>query len=429
MKKIIKSILLVVLLLFPAAVFALGDITVSPDTLTIEVGSSKTFKITAYNTIGDITISSSDSTVAKVSESFWSTEMVDELQTIEKTITVQGLKEGNAVITLTLDAATFDMDDLEGQTRTLIVSVVSKSTSEESKSTNNKLKSIKVEGYELTKVDDNTYTLKVGPKVESINVIATPEDKDATVTGDGEHTLGSGENVFQLIVTSQSGSDNIITIKVTREKVYYVEDLEEALDSNTSTINIIIDDESTLTEEDIQKIVESEKTVNLDYYSINGELIYSWILDGSKITSTNRFITTVTQTSTNKGQIESMINNEAHVFINTQDNNIPNGTKLYLYVGSQFTNGEVVGLYAYNKSANTLELVSDKVVVNDEFVLIDVESGKEYVLVRNPKVSVDNTSVKKSKSAFIIPFVVIFLPLTILAIILIKRNKKDKNQS
>lgn len=70
MKKVLYSVLLTLFVLFPASVFAEGYISASPGLLTI----------TAYNTIGDVSISSSNSGIASVSTGYWGTGMVDEKQ-------------------------------------------------------------------------------------------------------------------------------------------------------------------------------------------------------------------------------------------------------------------------------------------------------------------------------------------------------------
>ena len=89
MKRLFYSILLMYLL-FPIKVLAEGYFNISPNSLTIEQGSSKTFTITAYNAIGDVYIKSSNSNVASVNNSEWGTGIVDEKQTKKGTITVTG---------------------------------------------------------------------------------------------------------------------------------------------------------------------------------------------------------------------------------------------------------------------------------------------------------------------------------------------------
>ena len=88
MRKILYSILLALFVLFPGSVFALGDITVSPGSLTVEQGSSVKFTISAYNTIGDVSIGSGNNNVATVDVNQWSTGIVEEKQTKTGIITV-----------------------------------------------------------------------------------------------------------------------------------------------------------------------------------------------------------------------------------------------------------------------------------------------------------------------------------------------------
>lgn len=127
MKKMIVGLIFAVACgLFPASAFAAGGVSLSTSAMTIEEGETGTFTISAVNVIGDVTIVSSNVGVARVSAGEWGTGMVDEGQTKTGVITVTGVSEGSAIITLTLDAATFDGEDLAGQTRTVAVNVVRK---------------------------------------------------------------------------------------------------------------------------------------------------------------------------------------------------------------------------------------------------------------------------------------------------------------
>lgn len=140
MKRFMKGLALAVTLVLcfmgvfgfcSVSVLAAGGIAVSPASLTIEVGESKTFTITATNVIGDVAIASSNANVARAGMSEWGTGMIDEGQTKTGNVTVTGVSEGNATITLVLDAATFDGEDLAGQSRAVTVNVVAKPKVEE----------------------------------------------------------------------------------------------------------------------------------------------------------------------------------------------------------------------------------------------------------------------------------------------------------
>lgn len=83
-------------------------------------------------------------------------------------------------------------------------------------SKNNYLKSLSVEGYDLTpKFDKETleYSLELDSTVEKINVSASVDDKTASVTGTGEKELIEGENIIDLVVTAQNGNTRKYVIK------------------------------------------------------------------------------------------------------------------------------------------------------------------------------------------------------------------------
>ena len=84
-----------------------------------------------------------------------------------------------------------------------------------SKSTNNYLDSLSVEGYKISpSFDKQTVNYDIG-KIETntINIKATPEDEKATVNGIGTITLNNGENDIRIDVVSESGTIRTYHIK------------------------------------------------------------------------------------------------------------------------------------------------------------------------------------------------------------------------
>ena len=130
LKKILLTIFVITPLFVVKAFAATSGITVSPSSLEIEVGSSKTFTITAYNAIGDAEIVSNNPSIASVNVNEWTTGMIGDGETKTGTVTVYGNAVGSTTITLTLDAATFEGVDLSGQTRTVAINVVAEPTPE-----------------------------------------------------------------------------------------------------------------------------------------------------------------------------------------------------------------------------------------------------------------------------------------------------------
>lgn len=240
MKKYLIYVITLIVLLFPKIAYAAGGMSVSTGSLTIEVGSSKTFTISATNTIGDASISSGNSTIASVSTGFWETGMVDEGKTKSGTITVNGRNIGTTNIHVVFDGATFDGETV-GYSRDITVTVIAAPTpptpdptptptpsgggnnnnnkQEEKKSNNAKLKSIRIDDHSLVKIDDNNYILTVNTDVTSININAEAQDSKAIVNGLGLFELHDGENPFEITITAEDGTTrNVIKIVVTRKE-------------------------------------------------------------------------------------------------------------------------------------------------------------------------------------------------------------------
>lgn len=456
MKSIIKNLFLItIFMLFPVSVLATGDISASPSSLTIEVGSTKTFTITATNTIGDVSISSSNTAIAKVNSSEWVTGMCDEGQTESGTITVTGISEGTATITLTLDAATFDGEDLAGQIRTITVNVVPKATpnnnnsnnnnsnnnvnnnsgnsnnNTQNKSTNNKIKEISVDGYKLVKVDDNNYTLTVPNNINNVNINATAEDSKSKVSGTGNHQLNIGENNIEVIITSESGAQNKITIKITRKDAYYLEDLDIALNNpDLNDINININLDSKLSSQDLTKLKNSRKIIKFNYYDENKELIYSWILDGSQINDFDELIMGISFESENSKEISKLSNYADGLYVNIKHKgNLPAGTKLKLYVGNKYYDEDKVNIYYYNNDKE-LDNINEGLTVKNGFIEFATNKGSDYFVTMS-KISNSNeiaTSSNKS-SSIIIPIVIAIIILLVIVIIIVYISKKKKTNN
>lgn len=231
MKKAL-NVLIMTIVIFPTIALASGNITVSPTSITVEVGSTKTISITATNTIGDVTITSSDKNIAKVNISEWETGMIEEGQTKKGSVKVTGVSEGTTTITFTIDASTFDSEDLSGQKRIVTIKVVPKTTTTTKKTTtttttkeaeinlddNNSLKTLCASNYNCFKLNDTTYELVVPEDIDTIDIVATPKSKNANINGLGTKKLIDDISTFTITVTSESGQPKEYILKVKREQ-------------------------------------------------------------------------------------------------------------------------------------------------------------------------------------------------------------------
>lgn len=442
MKKILYTIMAMFIFL-PSVVFAEGYVSVSPGSLDMEVGSSKTFSIIFYNTIGDVSIASSNSSVASVSTGEWGTGMIDEKQTKSTVITVYGGSVGSATITVSIDAATFDGEDLAGQTRQVTVNVREKTVApppappvnnnnnnsnnntgnnnQNNLSGNNKLKEILVDGYDLVKVDDNNYNLTVSNNVTNVNIKATAEDEKATINGVGKRDLVVGENILEVAVKAESGAINVIKLKVIRKDGFYLEDLNNILkDVKDENIDIIIKEDSLLTKDKLETIKNSKKKVTLNFYNEDKKLIYSWIIDGKLIKDTSDFMTKITFESANTDAISNLANYADGMYINIhQDGKLPKGIKLKLFVGQKYKNDSLVNVYSYNKSSDELKEIKEQLKVVDGYIEYEIEKDNEQFITMS---TVNNNVVAKDNSGvFLIISIIEFI--VIVALLVVKKGK------
>ena len=211
MKKYIKSILfiLMIFLLEINPVNAAGNYTGSLSNSNVAKGKSVTLYIKANNCAGRFNISSSDSTVASVAETY---SFIDNSTYAIKVTT---LNAGTATLSINaFDVTDYDNNKISG-TKTLKINVASASNnntntnSNTEKSSDATLKSLEIEGITLSpefKSDTLEYSAEAEAGVEKVNIKATPNDSKANVSGTGEVSVSDGTNKLEIIVAAEDGS-------------------------------------------------------------------------------------------------------------------------------------------------------------------------------------------------------------------------------
>lgn len=209
---VIISVVLTVALISNYA-YAASSISIAAGSTSLTVGSSTTLTIRGNNVIGKINITSSNpGVIALSSSSEW----------LEGTVTVRATAKaaGTAYITVT-SADTSDATTGEAVSVSTGVNLTSKAIVIDTRSSNNYLSSLSVEGYELApgfNANTNNYTLNVGYDVSSLNVSGIPADNKATTVVNGNLDLVAGENNVTVTVTAENGYKRVYTIVVTKEK-------------------------------------------------------------------------------------------------------------------------------------------------------------------------------------------------------------------
>lgn len=304
------------------------------------------------------------------------------------------------------------------------------------KSTNNALSSISVDGYSLTKVDNNNYKLEVTHDIESVNVKATAADAKAKVSGTGKHDIKDGGNTIVVTITSESGAKNYINLTITRKGGFSLEDLDYIIAKKINNADIIISGDVTVSSSDISKMKDSGMTFNLIYSNESKRLISGWVIDGSKIKKQKDFNTAISFDSEHRKEILNLSNYSDGLIVSTHTP--PDGARLRLYVGDKFKNGNLINVYSY--SSNELKMVGEEIEVKNGIIELDTTDSNTYYLAlssnagtkTNPKEIAGIDSQKENNNGPLIAIIVGVLAvilLSIIVILIIAKKKKKKKQA
>ena len=219
MKKIILYLFISIMLLSINSAINAYNLTINSNTSTT-VGKNVAVTVTASGLTGRTIISSSNSSVLNGYCDEW-------LENSSYTCQFIANSSGTASIIATImNPSDDDGNDLTDITRSIKITVNNKNTPSaidvnKTYSKNNYLKSLNIEGYDLTPAfnkDTLEYSVTLNPGTENINVIATKEDGEASVKGSGEVNISEGINTINIIVTAENGNERTYVIKATVEE-------------------------------------------------------------------------------------------------------------------------------------------------------------------------------------------------------------------
>ncbi len=413
-----------------SSVYVGNDFTI---TATVNSAAAWNIHVSASGPVSGCTINQADTTI----------NAMNTTKSFNATCTATGT--GTITITLSGDVTSADDGNYVNVSDTKTVTVNAKPTqpkNDDTRSNNNKLQSISVDNYNLVKVDAKNYTLTVPNDVDSIYVRATAEHAKAKVIGTGNHNLQIGENRIEVIITAENGAKNTITIKVTRKDGYSIEELSNALSQNSNSIDVMLKVDTKISESDLEKIKNSKKIVNLSFYDSAKLLLYSWIIDGNKISSSEGFDSGLSFSSKSKKEISKLSNYADGMFIElSQKDNLPSGARLKVYVTEKFDNTDLVNVYGYNANEQKLELLNSNVEVQNGYLTFDVGKSSNYLLTmstipnvqvtqgdnnQNEAVSTNNNVLSKKENNQTVLYIIIGCLSACIIILLIYILKKKK---
>lgn len=203
-------ILLMILILVPLKVMAAGGFDVSPTSVSINPGETKTITITSNNAVGKLDISSTNPSVVSASVA----SIFIQSPNTSQSITITGNTAGTATISVvaTNNFATLDEEILAGQTKTITVNVVAR-----------------IDPTRVT-LDKSNITITEG---STSNLVATVEPSDAndkTVTWSSSNpsvaTVSNGrvqgikEGTATITASTVNGKTATCTVTVKKATVH-----------------------------------------------------------------------------------------------------------------------------------------------------------------------------------------------------------------
>lgn len=132
------------------------------------------------------------------------------------TFTFKALKSGSATISVK-NSGVYGYDEalMSVSNGSSNIKIMTQAELEATYSKNNYLKSLSVDGAELSPAfnkDTLEYTVELEPETTNIKVNASKEDSTASLTGTGDITVSEGSNTVKIVVTAQNGNERVYTI-------------------------------------------------------------------------------------------------------------------------------------------------------------------------------------------------------------------------
>lgn len=391
MKRFLNSIFIALLMfvLIPVTVLAAGSIKPTTSSLSIRPGGTATFTIKANNATGKVNISSSNTGVANVSaSSHW-------MDNDSFTVTVKGVSEGTATITVSLsDAATYDEEELHGSYSINVkVAAVSNTggggyTQAPEVRNDATLSKIEINGYNIDFDKNKTdYSLEVSNDVVELNVNAIPNKSTSKATVNGNTNLKVGENTVKINVTSADGTKKEYIIKVVRKDEIPetdIDNLPNTLKNTTKdTIALRITDNTEISADVLKQVKDSNKNLIINNYSQENKLLYSWTIVISSLEENDKYDFGISFVSEHQDKILKITNYSEMLNVKfNHSGKLPKGTKIKIYVGDRFADNEKLNLYYYNETKGVMELIDKNLNVEKGFVNFELDHCSEYILTR-----------------------------------------------
>ena len=295
------------------------------------------------------------------------------------------------------------------------------------KSSNANLVSIKVDDYKLETTDNINFTLTVKNSVTNVNINAKAEDSKAKIEGEGNKVLKVGDNKIELKVTAENGATKSYFVIIKRkDSTYTLKDIDDALEEKGNIIVKIKDDE-TITKDVLDKIKKSNKKVTFTKTDDKNNELYSFIIEGSKITNTEDISSNISFKFLNQESFDKITGYRNGMYITTEHvNTFPKSTKLKISVSEKYKDGDQVYVYYFDEKSNKVTKISKKITVNNGIIEFDLEKGSKYFITK-ALIEDAKTEIKKDNDIFKMIALIEFLIISILILLIAIKKSSNKD--
>lgn len=160
---------------------------------------------------------------------------------------------------------------------------------------------------------------------------------------------------------------------------------------------------------DITKTIMTDKVI-VELTDKETKLSYFWSFDKNKIGENIDLNFEIDFEPLHDEEINELTDNTDKKYISFKHHGeVPENTKVKIYVLDKYKNGELLNLYYYNENTNKVEFIDDNIVVKDGYAEFEIDHCSEYFLtgaiVNNPK------QVSKNMNYIIVGLVIVVIGL------------------
>lgn len=270
-------------------------------------------------------------TFTQVNEKVYATESINVRESFSTSSKIVGnLQKGEEITRIGKGSNGWSKVTYKGTTAYISTSLLTTiKPEEEKKSDNAYLKSLTIEGQELTPTfnkETTSYTMQVTSNIVELNIKAEAEDEKATTSIQGNKDLKDGENIVTISVNAEDGTTKIYEIKVTKSGKIAL-GLKSLIIEGT-------DIESDFRPELYEYEIDIEDVTNLQIEAIaNDETATVEILGNEDLQDGENIITIIVSSQDGKEKVTYQITaNKIAEKISTVEENTKIVPKVYLYI-------------------------------------------------------------------------------------------------